>query len=220
MQLAVFASVCLLATCCVNLPICLPVRREVVRWLKGWDPCVFGTAAPAQLAQQARGFGSRFQRPQHRQQQEQQQQQQFGAGGGGGQADPLGRPEHKIILIAGPPGLCVPVCLAACLPAVAASLCQRPRLLQPSAAGVGLGVSRSAAPHTPLNSPLLLLRLRLLRPAGLGKTTLAHVCAAHCGYRPVEINASDDRSGGCLQAKVLDAVEMQVGGRVCGWVGV
>ena len=46
---------------------------------------------------------------------------------------------------------------------------------------------------------------------GLGKTTLAHVCAAHCGYRPVEINASDDRSGGSLQAKILDAVEMQVG---------
>lgn len=46
--------------------------------------------------------------------------------------------------------------------------------------------------------------------AGLGKTTLAHICAAHCGYRPLEINASDDRSGGSLTARVLDAVEMQV----------
>lgn len=31
-------------------------------------------------------------------------------------------------------------------------------------------------------------------PAGLGKTTLAHTVARHCGYRPVEINASDDRT--------------------------
>lgn len=47
--------------------------------------------------------------------------------------------------------------------------------------------------------------------AGLGKTTLAHVCAAHCGYRPLEINASDDRGGASLQARILDAVEMQAG---------
>ena len=72
-----------------------PARREVVRWLKGWDPCVFGTAAPAQRAQQARGVGSRFQQPDHKQQQQQQR---------GGAPDPLGRPEHKVILIAGPPG--------------------------------------------------------------------------------------------------------------------
>lgn len=44
---------------------------------------------------------------------------------------------------------------------------------------------------------------------GLGKTTLAHVVARHCGYRPVEINASDDRSGATLTARVLDAVQMQ-----------
>ena len=35
-------------------------------------------------------------------------------------------------------------------------------------------------------------------PPGLGKTTLAHVIADHAGYRPMEINASDERS-----AKVL-----------------
>lgn len=71
----------------------LPVCREVVRWLKGWDPIVFGTAAPDQLAREARGVGSRFHQPQPGQ-----------AGGGGSSADPLGRPEHKVILIAGPPG--------------------------------------------------------------------------------------------------------------------
>ncbi|PRW55958.1 chromosome transmission fidelity 18-like protein [Chlorella sorokiniana] len=117
------------------------INREVVRWLKNWDPAVFGTAAPDQLAREARGVGSRFQ----------QQQRGLARGGGGscgaGSTDPLGRPEHKVILVAGPPGL--------------------------------------------------------------GKTTLAHVCAAHCGYRPLEINASDDRGGASLQARILDAVEMQ-----------
>ncbi|GFP94340.1 chromosome transmission fidelity protein 18 homolog [Phtheirospermum japonicum] len=43
---------------------------------------------------------------------------------------------------------------------------------------------------------------------GLGKTTLAHVAARHCGYRVVEINASDDRSSSTLEAKILDVVQM------------
>ncbi|GAX73943.1 hypothetical protein CEUSTIGMA_g1393.t1 [Chlamydomonas eustigma] len=51
-------------------------------------------------------------------------------------------------------------------------------------------------------------------PPGLGKTTLAHVVAKHCGYHPFEINASDDRSAASLTQKVKDAVQMQavVGG--------
>ncbi|KAG6787907.1 hypothetical protein POTOM_003954 [Populus tomentosa] len=43
---------------------------------------------------------------------------------------------------------------------------------------------------------------------GLGKTTLAHVAAKHCGYRAVEINASDDRSSSTIEAKILDVVQM------------
>ncbi|KAL4857961.1 Chromosome transmission fidelity protein 18 [Chlorella vulgaris] len=125
------------------------INREVVRWLKGWDSCVFGTAAaPQQAAGFGAGTGSRYQKHGGFGGQQQQRQQQPGGGGlGGGAADALGRPEQRVILIAGPPGL--------------------------------------------------------------GKTTLAHVCAVHCGYRPVEINASDDRSGASLQGKVLDAVQMQ-----------
>ena len=46
-------------------------------------------------------------------------------------------------------------------------------------------------------------------PAGLGKTTLAHVVARHCGYRPLEINASDDRTAATLVARISDAVQMQ-----------
>eukprot|EP00798_Chlamydomonas_sp_ICE-L_P006627 gene6627-3283_t len=46
-------------------------------------------------------------------------------------------------------------------------------------------------------------------PPGLGKTTLAHVLAKHCGYHPYEINASDDRSATALTNRIQDAVQMQ-----------
>lgn len=50
--------------------------------------------------------------------------------------------------------------------------------------------------------------LLLCGPPGLGKTTLAHVAAQHCGYRVVEINASDDRSSASIEAKIHDVVQM------------
>lgn len=54
-----------------------------------------------------------------------------------------------------------------------------------------------------------LLQILLLCGApGLGKTTLAHVAAQHCGYRVVEINASDDRSSSTIETKILDVVQM------------
>eukprot|EP00854_Cymbomonas_tetramitiformis_P008485 gene8485-10079_t len=49
----------------------------------------------------------------------------------------------------------------------------------------------------------------LFGPPGAGKTTLAHVVAAHCGYRVNEVNASDDRSGGALKQRILDAISFQ-----------
>ncbi|CBI40820.3 unnamed protein product, partial [Vitis vinifera] len=54
----------------------------------------------------------------------------------------------------------------------------------------------------------LLQILLLCGPPGLGKTTLAHVAAKHCGYHVVEINVSDDRSSSTIEAKILDVVQM------------
>ena len=46
-------------------------------------------------------------------------------------------------------------------------------------------------------------------PPGLGKTTLAHIVARHAGYRPDEINASDERSAKVLTQRVSEASEVQ-----------
>ena len=46
-------------------------------------------------------------------------------------------------------------------------------------------------------------------PPGLGKTTLAHIVARHAGYRPDEINASDERSAKVLKQRVSEASEVQ-----------
>lgn len=44
-------------------------------------------------------------------------------------------------------------------------------------------------------------------PAGMGKTTLAHVAAKAAGYHVHEINASDDRSARTVEDRVKDALE-------------
>jgi chromosome transmission fidelity protein 18 len=48
--------------------------------------------------------------------------------------------------------------------------------------------------------------LLLTGPPGLGKTTLAHVCAKQAGYEVVEINASDERSREVVKGRIKDSV--------------
>ena len=48
--------------------------------------------------------------------------------------------------------------------------------------------------------------LMLTGPPGLGKTTLAHVCARQAGYEIVEINASDERSRDVVKGRIRDSV--------------
>ncbi|XP_078174461.1 P-loop containing nucleoside triphosphate hydrolases superfamily protein [Carex rostrata] len=74
--------------------------------------------------------------------------------------------------------------------------------------------SKSNGPHASWSNKCLVDKppeqkvLLLCGPPGLGKTTLAHVAAKHCGYRVVEINASDDRSASSIETKILDVVQM------------
>jgi chromosome transmission fidelity protein 18 len=44
-------------------------------------------------------------------------------------------------------------------------------------------------------------------PPGVGKTTLAHIIAHHAGYRPLEVNGSDERSASVLTERVVRAME-------------
>ncbi|KAF2199193.1 P-loop containing nucleoside triphosphate hydrolase protein [Delitschia confertaspora ATCC 74209] len=48
--------------------------------------------------------------------------------------------------------------------------------------------------------------LLLNGPPGLGKTTLAHVCAKQAGYEVQEINASDERSSHVVKGRIRDMV--------------
>lgn len=89
-------------------------HRQVLRWLKGWDPIVFPKSGKAKS----------MKRP--------------------GSAEEEEKPHRKILMLTGPPGL--------------------------------------------------------------GKTTLAHVCARQAGYEVMEINASDERSSDVVKNRIRTSV--------------
>jgi chromosome transmission fidelity protein 18 len=111
-------------------------NRQVLRWIKQWDPHVFGVQRPPAKAAARAPQPGRFTSP-----------AKPWAGGRAEAAAEATRPEKQILLISGPPGL--------------------------------------------------------------GKTTLAHVAARHAGYRPLEINASDERSAKVMRARVKEATDVQ-----------
>jgi chromosome transmission fidelity protein 18 len=61
------------------------------------------------------------------------------------------------------------------------------------------------APPDSLNRPIKRIML-LSGRAGLGKTTLTGIVAKHAGYNVIEVNASDDRTGGALKARISAAM--------------
>jgi chromosome transmission fidelity protein 18 len=64
-------------------------------------------------------------------------------------------------------------------------------------------MKRKSPQEEPARRPKILL---LTGPPGLGKTTLAHVCARQAGYEVHEINASDERSRDVVKGKIRDMV--------------
>ena len=52
------------------------------------------------------------------------------------------------------------------------------------------------------------LPIPVLVSLGIGKTTLAHVAVRQAGYRPVEVNASDDRSAEGIRTLVGNAMQI------------
>ncbi|MEW5305954.1 MAG: hypothetical protein WDW36_008463 [Sanguina aurantia] len=166
-------------------------NREVVKWVKAWDATVFGSRGAARSTAAVSAGGTR-----------------------GAAADPgsrAGREPHP-----NPnPGSRVPV-KAWGGPAKAGGGARGAGGGPPGGFDGGKGareraamLSRAIQGGGPQDSRPTEKIVLIAGPPGLGKTTLAHVVAAHCGYHPYEINASDDRTAAALTLKVSDAVHFQ-----------
>ena len=65
------------------------------------------------------------------------------------------------------------------------------------------GITKSKDTRPDVSSRVILLS----GPPGVGKTTLAHIVASHVGYRPIEVNGSDERTETALTDRVIRAME-------------
>ncbi len=126
----------------------------------------------------------------------------FGRHGGGGGwmgETAQGHPEHRILLLSGPPGVwrcCVWVWV---LCVGIGCTCMRVSVHREH------GIMYTLCTHNVYTCTHLYTFVHMMYTlvhTGCGKTTLAHVLAQQCGYRPVEVNASDDRSAASLQVCV------------------
>ncbi|CZR62269.1 related to protein CTF18 [Phialocephala subalpina] len=75
----------------------------------------------------------------------------------------------------------------------------------PKAAKAKPAVSKGPGAETEDEKPHRKILL-LTGPPGLGKTTLAHVCARQAGYEVMEINASDERSSNVVKGRIRTSV--------------
>lgn len=183
--------------------------------VRSWDEFVFKRALPKTLSEPTtsssstgggynKGYGGSGKggnwRDKHKNKQQQgggdREQGKDGGGGPGKEAgvvDPAAkrdrRPQVRAILLCGPPGMCFG---SGAVMTDGSTTKDKTAQLSPA--------PTTTHTRTPLKRPT----------TGMGKTTLAHVVAQHCGYRPFEINASDDRSAPVLREKIVRSV-------VCVW---
>uniref|UniRef100_A0A383W5P0 AAA+ ATPase domain-containing protein n=1 Tax=Tetradesmus obliquus TaxID=3088 RepID=A0A383W5P0_TETOB len=164
------------------------INREIAAWVAKWNR---SQQQGQQQQQAAGGVGNGLglkqqQQPQQQQQQQQQQKAQGpaagrGRGDGGGRGGGAGRGRGREGSKAEGGG------------AAAGSLSR------------GFDAARWHAAKEARAAARVLL---LVGPPGTGKTTLAHVVAGHCGFRVVEVNASDERSAAALTRRITDVAQM------------
>jgi chromosome transmission fidelity protein 18 len=163
-------------------------NRQVLQWLKSWDGCVFGSGAAAgagasAAAKPKAGAAARAAAAASAAA----SSATFSRGGGSGTG---GRGSARSFGGGGRGGG---------RSDAAAAWARTAALERAAAAKPQIG-----ADGRPTERLLL-----MCGPPGLGKTTLAHIAARHCGYRVVDVNASDERGAAALRGRVLDAVQMQ-----------